>query len=80
MVITMSMSSLEIEQDSFEYGEEILLAEWNPAVNLVSEQLQEVQIEEHLPSAAEFAALNNPDDVAAAVSELFMRKMYSYQH
>ncbi|MBI5430863.1 MAG: hypothetical protein HY938_10470 [Nitrosomonadales bacterium] len=81
MITTMNMSSYEIEQDEMEteYGEEIMCAGWNPAVELVSEQLQEVEAGELMPVAAELDGLDTPDDVATAISEIFLRKMYSYQ-
>ena len=81
MITTMNMSSYEIEpgEQEIEYSEEILSNGWNPAVDLVSEQLQEVRADAQL-IAAEILMLNTPDDVAAAVSEIFLRKMYSYQH
>ena len=82
MRTTMDMSSYEIEQDAMEieYGEEIMSAGWNPAVDLVCEQLLQVPAEEEMSMAAELAMLDTPDDVSAAVSEIFLRKMYSYQH
>ena len=81
MRTTMDMSSYEIEQDAMEieYGEEIMSAGWNPAVDLVCEQLLQVPAEEEMSMAAELAMLDTPDDVSTAVSEIFLRKMYSYQ-
>ena len=81
MGTTMDMSSYEIEQDAMEieYGEEIMCAGWNPAVDLVCEQLLQVPAEEEMSMAAELAMLNTPDEVSTAVSEIFLRKMYSYQ-
>ncbi len=81
MKTTMDMSSYEIEQDAMEieYGEEIMSAGWNPAVDLVCEQLLQVPTDEEMSMAAELAMLNTPDDVSTAVSEIFLRKMYSYQ-
>lgn len=81
MRTTMDMSSYEIEQDAMdiEYGEEIMSAGWNPAVALVCEQLLQVPAEEEMSIAAELAVLNTPDEVSTAVSEIFLRKMYSYQ-
>ncbi|MEO8332899.1 MAG: hypothetical protein ABI479_10745 [Gallionella sp.] len=81
MKTTMDMSSYEIEQDAIEieqYDEEILSAGWNPAVELVCEMLQ-VPTEEHLVMAAELPELDSSEDVSTAVSEIFLRKMYSYQ-
>lgn len=82
MRTTMDMSSYEIEQDAMEieYGEEIMSAGWNPAVDLVCEQLLQVPTDEEMSMAAELAMLDTPDDVSTAVSEIFLRKMYSYQH
>lgn len=81
MKTTMDMSSYEIEQDAMEieYGEEIMSAGWNPAVDLVCEQLLQVPTDEEMSMAAELAMLNTPDEVSTAVSEIFLRKMYSYQ-
>jgi len=67
MKITMDMSSREIEQDETEfedYGEEIMNSGWNPAVDLVS-GLQEIE---------------TPADVTTdVISEIVLRKLYSYQ-
>jgi len=81
MKTTMDMSSYEIEQDAMEieYGEEILSAGWNPAVDLVCEQLLQIPTDEQMNIAAELPTLDTVEDVSAAVSELFLRKMYSYQ-
>jgi len=77
------MSNYEIEQDAMEieYGEEIMCAGWNPAVDLVCEQLQLVPADEQeqLDMATDLANLNTPADVSAVISEIFLRKMYSYQ-
>ncbi len=81
MKTTMDMSSYEIEQESVavEYGEEILSAGWNPAVELVCEQLLDIPTHEHISMAADLAALNSVDEFSTAVSDMFLRKMYSYQ-
>lgn len=81
MGTTMNMSNYEIEQDAMEieYGEEIMCAGWNPAVNLVCEQLLLVPTDEQMAMAADLAMLDTPADVSTAVSEIFLRKMYSYQ-
>ncbi|MFZ5522536.1 MAG: hypothetical protein ACOY9D_00430 [Pseudomonadota bacterium] len=81
MKTTMDMNSYEIEQDAMEieYGEEIMSAGWNPAVDLVCEQLLQIPTDEQMALAAELPALNSVEDVSAAVSEIFLRKMYSYQ-
>ena len=69
----MKMSNYEIDLDSMEeeYGDEIMSAGWNPAVDLVRQQLQLVPVGEHMHMAAE------PSPV---IAELFLRRMYSYQH
>ena len=81
MKTTMDMSSYEIEQDAMEieYGEEIMSAGWNPAVDLVCEQLLQIPTDEQMAIAAELPTLNSAADVSTAVSEIFLRKMYSYQ-
>jgi hypothetical protein len=81
MKATMDMSSYEIEQDAMEieYGEEIMSAGWNPAVDLVCEQLLQIPTDEQMALAAELPSLNSAEDVSSAVSEIFLRKMYSYQ-
>lgn len=67
MKITMDMSSHELEQDATEfeeYSEEIMNTGWNPAVDLVS-GLQEIE---------------TPADVTTdVISEIVLRKLYSYQ-
>ncbi len=82
MITTMNLNNYEIELDEqeSEYGEEIMCAGWNPAVDLVCEQLQEVRADDQLVRAAELSLLNTRDEIAEAASEMFMRKMYSYQH
>jgi hypothetical protein len=77
----MDMSSYEIEQDAMEieYGEEIMSAGWNPAVDQVCEQLLQIPTEEEIAMAAELPTLNTAEDVSSVVSEIFLRKMYSYQ-
>jgi len=81
MKTTMDMSSYDIEQDAMEseYGEEILSAGWNPAVDLVCEQLLQIPTDEQIAMAAELPTLDSAADVSTAVSEIFLRKMYSYQ-
>jgi len=81
MKTTMDMSSYEIEQDAMEseYGEEIMSSGWNPAVDMVCEQLLQVPTDEQMAMAAELPTLNSVDEVSTAVSEIFLRKMYSYQ-
>jgi len=81
MKTTMDMSSYDIEQDALEseYGEEIMSSGWNPAVDLVCEQLLQIPTDEQMAMAAELPTLNSVDEVSSAVSEIFLRKMYSYQ-
>ena len=81
MKTTMDMSSYETEQDAMEieYGEEIMSTGWNPAVDLVCEQLLQIPTDEQMAMAAELPTLNSAEDVSSAVSEIFLRKMYSYQ-
>ncbi len=82
MITTMNLSNHEIELDEqeSEYGEEILCAGWNPVIHLVCEQLQEVQADRQLVRAAELSLQNTRDEIAEAASEMFLRKMYSFQH
>jgi len=67
MKTIMDMSSYEIEQDEMEaeyIEDEAMSYDWNPAAELVC-GLQEVEI---------------TDEVLAVASDIFLRKMYSYQH
>lgn len=81
MGTTMNMSSDEIEQNEMvtEYGEEIMCTGWNPAVDLVCEQLLQLPTDEQLAMAADLTAQDTPADLSTAISEIFLRKMYSYQ-
>ena len=81
MITRMNTGSHEfgVDEQAIEYGEEVMCAGWNPAVNLVSEQLEEVLADEQLVTAEKLAALSTPDDVAAAVSDIFLKKIYSSQ-
>jgi len=67
------MGNYEIECEAIEeeYGEEILSAGWNPDVESMNLQLQ-------LVSNSDQSAL--PEGLATEAAELFLRKMYSYQH
>jgi hypothetical protein len=70
-VITMDMSSYEVEQDdstATEYGEEILCSGWVPTLSL---QLDLPLQWENKPAI--------PDDLVAVDAEIFLQKMYSYQ-
>ena len=64
MITVRDMSCNEIEKETIaiEYGEEIMCAGWNPAINLVCEQLQEVRTIERIPMAVKLATLNSLDD------------------
>ena len=66
------MSNHEIEIDAMEaeYGDEIMSAGWNPDVDLVCQEL-------HLVSASEQMTMPRDESV---ISEMFLRRMYSYQH
>lgn len=80
MKTEIEMNSFESEPDAIEvisYSDEIMNVGWNPAVELVCEILQ-VPTEEEMARAAEIPEMET-EDVSAAVSEIFMRKMYSYQ-
>jgi len=82
MITTMDMGSYEIEQDEMEiqYGEEILSVGWNPAVDLVYEQLQEAISDEQISALKNAAMLYMPDNATEAASEMCMRRKHSYQH
>ena len=82
MITTLNMSSYEIEQDetAIEYDEEILLAGWNPAVDLAGLQLQEVGTEKQEVTAARPVIFEASDAAIEAESEVLMRKLCSYQH
>lgn len=69
----MKMSNYEVDLDSMEaeYGDEIMSTGWNPDVDLVREQLQLVSVSENMAGSA---------DPALFVSEMFLRRMYSYNH
>jgi len=82
MITTINMSSYEIEQDetSIEYGEEILLAGWNPAVDLAGLQLQEAGTDKQKVTVARPVIFEASDEAIDAQSEVLMRKLCSYQH
>ena len=71
MAITTNMSDYEIETDSIgaEYDDEIMCAGWNPDIDLACQ---------HLPLESS-DTLAMPAEVTTEISELFLRKMYSYQ-
>lgn len=72
MSITMNMNSYEIESASMEaeYGDEVMCAGWNPAVDLVCQQQLCVSMEKRL---------DIPADLTAVIVESFLEKMYAYQ-
>ena len=72
MGVVMNMSSYEIERDSMEaeYGEEVMYAEWNPAVPLVCQQQMMAQTNRSVLMPVELATV----DV-----ESFLQKMYTCQ-
>ena len=73
MATTMCMSGYEIEREVValeEYGDEVMCAEWNPQLVLVSE-LPLAQADRHVPLPAELANVDVDD---------FLEKMYRYQH
>jgi len=73
MGIVMDMSSYEIERDSLdvEYSDEVMCSGWNPAINLMCQQVI-VEPASRKPSM--------PPEVAMMDVELFLQKMYTYQH
>jgi len=81
MITVRDMSCNEVEQETIaiEYGEEIMCAEWNPAVNLVCEQLQEVITAELIPMAVKLAALNSLDNDAMVEPETYLNNLYRCQ-
>ena len=72
---TMNMSNYEIELDSAEedaeYSDEIMCTGWNPDVDLVCQQQQLVSAGEEVTLSAH---------TAMVISELLLRRMYSYQY
>ena len=79
MITTMNMNSLETDQDTLEieYGEEIMNVGWNPAVELVHELMQ-TPTDAQIAMSAKFHEMETLADVSTAVSDHFLRKMYSY--
>lgn len=72
MGIAINMNSYGTEYDAMEeqYGEEVMCANWNPAVALVSQQQFLIPTERQ--------AIMPPDLVTADV-ELFLHQMYTHQ-
>jgi len=78
--IDMSSYDTELDEMEMEYDEEIISAGWNPSVDLINEELLQVPTEEQITMAADLTTLNSEDDFSGEISEMFLRKMYSYQH
>lgn len=70
MAITTNMSDYEIDSTTAEYDDEIMCAGWNPDIDLACQ---------HLPLEPSDSHMAMPADLTSEVSELFLRKMYSYQ-
>ena len=72
MSTVMDMSSYEIERDPLdvEYSDEVMCSGWNPAVNLMCQQ---VMVE------SQGRKLTMPAELAMVDAELFLQKMYAYQ-
>lgn len=64
---------------AIEYSEEIMCGGWNPAVELVCEQLLKIPTKEEMGKAAELSKLNSTAEVSTAISEIFLSKIYSSQ-
>ena len=64
---------------AIEYSEEIMCGGWNPAVDMVCEQLLQVPTEEELTNAEKLSKLNSATEVSTAISEIFLSKIYSSQ-
>jgi len=81
MITVRDMICSEVGKESIaiEYGEEIMCAGWNPAVNLVCEQLQEVITAELIPMAVKLAALNSLDNDSMVEPETYLKNLYRFQ-
>ena len=69
---SMKMSNYESDLDSMEleYGEEIMSVGWNPVIDLVAQDIQLMSVPGEKAAPAE----------AGIISEMFLRRMYSYNH
>ena len=78
MKTTMDMSSYEIEQDAIEveYEDEILCTGWNPAVDLVCEQLSQIPADKCIAMEADFSTLSSEDDISVGISDIFLRNRW----
>jgi hypothetical protein len=81
MITVRDMGCNEVEKEAIaiEYGEEIMCTGWNPAVNLVCEQLQEVITAELIPMAVKLAALNSLGNDAMVEPEIYLNNLYCCQ-
>jgi hypothetical protein len=70
MAITTNMGNYEIDSTETAYDDEIMYAGWNPDVDLACH---------HLPLEPSDIHTGMPVDLATEISELFLRRMYSYQ-
>ena len=68
---SMKMSNYESTLDlmELEYGEEIMSLGWNPEVALVAQEMQLMSL-----------PVESAPAEAGAISEMFIRRMYSYYH
>ena len=69
---SMKMSNSESDLDSMEleYGDEIMSVGWNPVIDLVAQEIQLMSVPVERAAPAE----------AGVISEMFLRRMYSYNH
>ena len=69
---SMKMSNYESDLNSMEleYGEEIMSVGWNPVIDLVAQDIQLMSAPVERVAPAE----------AGIISEMFLRRMYSYCH
>jgi len=81
MKTTLDKNDCANEPDAIaiEYSEEIMCGGWNPAVDMVCEQLLQVPTEEELAKAVELTKLNSASEVSTAISEMFLSKVYASQ-
>jgi hypothetical protein len=75
----MSCNEVEKKSTAIEYGEEIMCAGWNPAVNLVCEQLQKIITADQMPIAVKLAVLNSLDNDEMAEPEIYLNNLYRCQ-
>ncbi len=77
MESTMNMDNCGFESDvtAIEYDDEIMNAGWNPVIELVCEMLRVPDVKH----PAELAHMESVADVSAGISDVFLKKIYSYQ-